>query len=175
MSQLHHNLLSSGHISYAFTRLAKNFLAKLLFKVGNSALIEAIRDPSGNDAYFVFNQPSHYSPPTLTMHGHGAWVLDYNVRQGGSVVLQELWVPQGQGDRRPLHGSSAIPHARIFLWCKWEPWRACLGCRCWTRQRPRFALRFVLFFFFSGCAFPHHLPCGAIVAGLWSFRISSSI
>jgi hypothetical protein len=80
--------------------MAEFFLAQLLFKVGNSASIEAIPDQNGSGAYFVFNHPSHYSPAPLTINGRDAWVLDYDVRTGGSVVPQDLWFPQGQGDRR---------------------------------------------------------------------------
>ena len=94
-------VLNDGYISYTFTpQMAEFFLVQLLFKVGNSASIETIRDPNGSGAYFVFNHPSHYSPPPLTINGRGAWVLDYAVRSGGSVVPQELWFPQGPGDRR---------------------------------------------------------------------------
>ena len=99
--QLTRNFLTDGYISYTFSpQMAEFFIVELLFKVGNSAAIEAIRDPGGSGAYFVFNNPSHFSPPPHAIHGRGAWVLDYNVRSGGSVVRQELWVPQGQGDRR---------------------------------------------------------------------------
>ena len=95
------NFVTDGYISYTFTpQTAEFFLVKLLFKVANSESIEAIRDPDGSGAYFVFNPPSQFSPAPLTINGRGAWVLDYNVRPGGSVVPQELWVPQGQGDRR---------------------------------------------------------------------------
>ena len=95
------NFLTDGYISYTFKpQTAEVFLVQLLFKVPNTASIEAIRDPNGSGAYFVFNHPSHFSPAPLLIHGRGAWVLDYDVRPGGSVVPQDLWFPQGQGDRR---------------------------------------------------------------------------
>jgi hypothetical protein len=108
-SQAHHaqslpvtrKFLTDGYISYTFTpKIAEFFLVQLLFKVANSASIEAIPDQNGRGAYFVFNHPSLYSPPPLTIHGRGAWVLDYDVKSGGSVVPQQLWFPQGDGDRR---------------------------------------------------------------------------
>jgi hypothetical protein len=80
--------------------MAEFLLAQLLFKVDDSALIEAIPDSNGSGAYFVFNHPSHFSPPPLTINGRSAWVLDYDVRTGGSVVPQQVWFPQGEGDRR---------------------------------------------------------------------------
>jgi len=68
-----------------------------LFK-RDAALVQAIRDKSG--AYSVFIPPSHFSPPIRTQYGD-TWVLDHAVRNGGSVVPQQLWAPQGQGgDRR---------------------------------------------------------------------------
>src|SRR5713226_2695483 len=94
------SFLTDGYISYTFTpQIAELYLVQLLFKVTNTS-IEAIRDPNGSGAYFVFNHPSHFSPAPLLIHGRGAWVLDYDVRSGGSVIPQELWFPQGQGDRR---------------------------------------------------------------------------
>jgi hypothetical protein len=108
-SQAHHaqshpvtrKFLTDGYISYTFTpQIAELFLVQLLFKVANSASIEAIRDPNKGGAYFVFNHPSYHSPPPLTINGRGAWVLDYDVKLGGSVVPQQLWFPQGDGDRR---------------------------------------------------------------------------
>ena len=94
-------VLTDGYLSRTFTpQRAEHIIVKLLFNVGNSASIETIPDPNGSGAYFVFNRPSFYSPTPLTINGRGAWVLDYAVRAGGSVVPQQLWVPQGQGDSR---------------------------------------------------------------------------
>ena len=187
--QLTRNFLTDGYISYTFNpQMAEFFLVHLLFKVGNSASIEAIRDPSGSGAYLVFNQPSHYSPPPLTMHGHGAWVLDYNVRQGGSVVPQELWVPQGQGDRRRYVDQARFRMPVFFVGANGSLGVPILNAAAGDMQlrdvylppplqdktttKIRIAVRAL--FLFQCSVFPHHLPCGAIVAGLWSFRISSS-
>ena len=94
--------LTDGYISYTLTpQIAEFFLVQYLFKVVNSALIRAIRDPNGSGAYFVFTPPSYFSPPPLSINGRDAWVLDYDVRSGGSVLPQQIWFPQGQGDRRP--------------------------------------------------------------------------
>lgn len=190
--QPHHsvtrNFLNDGYISYTFTpQMAEFFLAQLLFKVGNSASIQAIRDSNGSGAYFVFNNPSHYSPPPLTISGRGAWVLDYDVRPGGSVVPQELWVPHGQGDRRryvdqaqfrmPVFfvcgdGSLGVPvlnaaagHIQLHDVVLPPP------LQDKTTTKIRIAVRA---FFFLFCAFPHHLQCGSIVAGSWKFRTTSS-
>ena len=93
--------LTDGYISYTFKpEIAELFLVQLLFKVASSASIEAISDSNGSGAYFVFNHPSFYTPPPLAINGRSAWVLDYDVKSGGSVVPQQLWFPQGDGDRR---------------------------------------------------------------------------
>ena len=61
--QLTRNFLTDGYISYTFSpQMMEFFLAHLLFKAANSASIEAIRDPNGSGAYFVFNHPSHFCP-----------------------------------------------------------------------------------------------------------------
>jgi len=96
--QFTRDFLTDGYISYTFTpRNAEGYLVQL-FKV-DATSVQAIRHQSG--AFYVLNRPSHSSPPALLVNGQDAWVLDYAVRSGGSVVPQQLWLPQGQGDRRP--------------------------------------------------------------------------
>lgn len=88
--------LTDGYISYTFTSRNAEFYVVHLFK-RDAASVQAIRDRNG--AYSVFLPPSHPTPPIRTQYGD-TWVLDYVVRSGGSVVQQQLWTPQGQGDRR---------------------------------------------------------------------------
>ena len=108
-------VLTEGYISHTFApQMAEFFLVNLLFKVASLSMIEAIRAPDGSGAYFVFNHPSHFSPAPLTINGRGAWVLDYNVRPGGSVIPQQHWVPQGQGDRR-RYVDQARFHMPVFF------------------------------------------------------------
>jgi hypothetical protein len=103
--------ITDGYISNTFgPQIAEFFLVQHLFKVANFASIEAIRDPNGSGALFVFTPPSYFSPPPLTINGRDAWVLDYDVRFGGSVVPQQLWFPQGEGDRRRY-----VDHARFRM------------------------------------------------------------
>jgi hypothetical protein len=94
--QLSRDYLTDGYISYTFTSRNAEFYVVHLFK-RDAPSVQAIRDRSG--AYSVFIPPSHFSPPIRTPYGD-TWVLDYAVRTGGSVVPQQLWAPQGQGDRR---------------------------------------------------------------------------
>ena len=95
-SQLTRDYLTDGYISYTFTSRDAEFYVVHLFK-RDAASVQAIRDRNG--AYSVFIPPSHFSPPVRTQYGD-TWVLDHAVRTGGSVVPQQLWAPQGQGDRR---------------------------------------------------------------------------
>ncbi len=96
LPQLTRDYLTDGYISYTFSSRNAEFYVVHLFR-RDAASVEAIRDRSG--AYSVFIPPSHFSPPVRTPFGD-AWVLDYVVRSGGSVVAQQLWSPHGQGDRR---------------------------------------------------------------------------
>ena len=95
--QLTRDYLSDGYISYTFTpQNAENYLLQLL-DVKNVADIQAIRY---QNSFYVFNQPPHNSLPPHSVYGRNAWLLDYAIVRGGSVVPQQLWLPQGQGDRR---------------------------------------------------------------------------
>ena len=88
--------LTDGYISYTFgSRNAESNIVRLFQVV--APFIRAIRHWSG--AFYVLNQPSQYSPPALSVYGRNAWLLDYAVRSGGSVVPQQLRFPQNQGDR----------------------------------------------------------------------------
>jgi hypothetical protein len=95
--QLTRDYLTDGYISYTFTSRNAEFYVVHLFR-RDAASVGAIRDKNG--AYSVFIPPSHFSPPIRTQYGRDTWVLDHAVRTGGSVVPQQLWAPQGQGDRR---------------------------------------------------------------------------
>ena len=98
--QLTRDYLNDGYISYTFTpRNAEGYLVQL-FNVGKVADIQAIRYQKS--AFYVLNQPPHNSlpPPPHSVYGRNAWLLDHAVVGGGSVVPQQLWYPQGQGDRR---------------------------------------------------------------------------
>ena len=48
-------------------------------------------------AFFVFNRPVIETLSPCIVNGRQAWLLDYSVRPGGSVVPQKIWL-SGQGD-----------------------------------------------------------------------------
>jgi hypothetical protein len=95
--QFTRDYLTDGYISYTFGPQNAESYQVHLFRV-DAPLVRAVRHQCG--AFFVLNRPSHYSPPALSVDGRDAWLLDYAVTSGGSVVPQQLWSPQGQGDRR---------------------------------------------------------------------------
>jgi hypothetical protein len=88
------DFLIDGYIAYTFKpQNAEGYLVHL-FNV-NAA---SVHHQSG--AFYALNHPVHNIPPAHFVNGQDAWLLDYVVRAGGSVVPQEPWSPQGQGDRR---------------------------------------------------------------------------
>ena len=91
-----HNYLTDGYISDTFGPQNTKVYVSHLFGV-DAASIQAIRL---SDTFYVLNPPSYYIPPTSSVHGRNAWLLDVAVRSGGPVVPQQLWSPQGQGGHR---------------------------------------------------------------------------
>ena len=88
--------LTDGYIPNIFgPQNAASYLVRLFQVV--APLVRAVRHQGG--AFYVFNRPSHNSPPAVSVNGQHAWLLDHAVRRGGSVVPQQLWSPQSQGDR----------------------------------------------------------------------------
>ena len=94
--------LTDGYISYTFTpQIAEVYLA-YLFKTE----LKRVQPFHYQDSFFVWNQPpiSTQAPlmilPRGQHHPNPAWLLDFAIRPGGSVVPQQLWFPQGQGDWR---------------------------------------------------------------------------
>ena len=89
--------LTDGYIPNIFgPQNAASYLVRLFQVV--APLVRAVRHRGG--AFYVFNRPSHNSPPAVSVNGQHAWLLDHAVRRGGSVVPQQLWSPQGQDDPR---------------------------------------------------------------------------
>ena len=101
--------LTDGYISNTIGSRAEGYIARL-FGV-DAASIQAIRQT----AFYVFNPPSYSIPPALSVHGRDAWLLDFAVRSGGSVVPQQLWSPQGQSDRRRYVEQAQIRMPVFFI------------------------------------------------------------
>ncbi|KAH9967291.1 hypothetical protein BC827DRAFT_1123712 [Russula dissimulans] len=106
------DFLTFGYISHSFTPLLAEVQVANLYKVDPGQITAYYQERSG--AYLVFTQPSYYSPPSVVVQGQPAWILDYKVRSGGTVVPQHLWSPQGQGDWR-RYVEQADFHMPVFF------------------------------------------------------------
>ena len=90
------DFLTDGYISYTFSPRAAEIYLTYLFKI-DPAVVQAFLHQG---AYFVWNHPTILTPAPFVSNGHPAWLLDYRIKPGGSVVPQQIWFPQGQGDWR---------------------------------------------------------------------------
>jgi hypothetical protein len=90
------NFLTNGYIPYTFSPRAAASYYTVLFRVDPSV----IQAYSHLGAFYVWNQPMIWTQPPLNFNGRPGWLLDYHIRPGGSVVPQQIWFPQGQGDWR---------------------------------------------------------------------------
>ena len=90
------DLLTDGYIPYTFSPQAAANYYTVLFKVDPSVIQAFVHKKT----FFVWNQPTIWTQPPLNFDGRPGWLLDYHIRPGGSIVPQQIWFPQGQGDWR---------------------------------------------------------------------------
>ncbi|KAI9511587.1 hypothetical protein F5148DRAFT_1146751 [Russula earlei] len=112
-SEDHREYLTYGYISNTFGPQPAESYQMILFKV-DPRVVVAFRHHSHPGAYFVYIQPSLPSPSQLMTNNGPAWLLDYAVRDGGSVVPQQIWFPQGHGDWR-RYVEQAEFHIPVFF------------------------------------------------------------
>ena len=103
--------LIDGYIPYTFTPLVAASYYTILFKVDPSA----IQPFSHRGAFFVWNQPTASTQPPLNFNGRPGWLLDHRIRPGGSVVPQQMWFPQGQGDWRRYVEQAQLQMPLLFV------------------------------------------------------------
>jgi len=106
--------LIDSYIAYTFTPLgAKNYLA-ILFKIDPQTVQTFLYQGA---AFFVWNQPllPDLTSPPLSFNGDLAWLLDYRIQPGGTVVPQQLWFPQGQGDLRRYVEQAPLQMPLFFI------------------------------------------------------------
>ncbi|KAI9461957.1 hypothetical protein BJY52DRAFT_1222161 [Lactarius psammicola] len=60
--------------------------------------LRAMIDPQWPSAFFIRNPPVSRARH-LIIHGQPAWLLDYAIRHGGTVVPQRIWAPQNEAQR----------------------------------------------------------------------------
>ncbi|KAH9003671.1 hypothetical protein EDB86DRAFT_2265584 [Lactarius hatsudake] len=85
---------------------AARYFARLLQT--NQSSIQTTRDPQWPDAFFSFHPPASHVPPFVIIQGRRAWLLDYVIRHGGTVVRQRIWAPQNETQRQ-VHVSLNMP------------------------------------------------------------------
>jgi hypothetical protein len=96
------DLRVDGYLSYTFTPQVAEIYLAYLFKV-DPKRVQAFGAHNWPGAFFIANPPMNHCHPQHIGNGRYAWLLDYAInsrRGGGSVVPQQLWSPQGQGDWR---------------------------------------------------------------------------
>ncbi|KAH9000350.1 hypothetical protein EDB92DRAFT_491428 [Lactarius akahatsu] len=109
-----------GYIAYTFTsQVAEIYLAHL-FKAGPKR-VQAFGIHNWPGVFFVADPPMNHCRLRQIGNGRYAWLLDYVIRPGGSVVPQQLWSPQGQEcwdqERwcRTVEQSEAQLHVPVFF------------------------------------------------------------
>ena len=107
------DLLVDGYIAYTFTPQVAEVYLTYLFKV-DPKRVQAFGVHNWPGAFFVADPPMNHCRPQHIGNGRYAWLLDYVIRRGGSVVPQQLWSPQGQGDWR-RYVEQALLHIPVFF------------------------------------------------------------
>ena len=103
MTDFSYDYLNDGYISRTFgLNDTENYMA-ILFRT-NAQHVAAKCGQNG--AFYVVIKPPLYTPPAAMIYGQNAWLIDYKIRSGGSVVPQSFWSPE-------LHSNSYIDHAQL--------------------------------------------------------------
>jgi len=107
------DFFTDGYIAYTFTPLGAEICLANLFKIDPQTVQRFLHQ----SAFFVWNQPllPHLTSSPLNFNGHRAWLLDYSIRPGGTVVPQQLWFPQGQGDWRRYVEQAPLQMPLFFM------------------------------------------------------------
>lgn len=75
---------------------AGRYFARLLQMDPNT--IQTTRDPQWPSAFFIILPAPRVRHFTI-VQGRPAWLLDYAIRHGGTVVQQRIWAPQNEAQR----------------------------------------------------------------------------
>src|SRR6266404_275544 len=105
MSQTSNDLLVDGYISQAFlpNRSVEAYIIHLCKTTNFKELIQTLPSPSGPGVVFVIREATrrlHPQPLMWDSSGVPLWLLDYVIKDIGTVVPQTLWAPQNQNDIR---------------------------------------------------------------------------
>lgn len=113
------DLLVDGYISRAFhpNRSAEVYLSHLLKTSRNlKDLYQTFPAPGGSGVVFVIRGASGplRPPPLMWDNGVPLWLLDYAIKDTGTVVPQTLWAPHNRNDFR-THVQEADLQMPIFF------------------------------------------------------------
>src|ERR1700733_5592047 len=106
MSRYSNDLLVDGYISRAFypNRSAELYISHLLKTTRNlKELYQTLPAPVGSGVVFVIREASRplRQPPLMWDSGRvPLWLLDYVIKDIGTVVPQTLWTPHNRNDFR---------------------------------------------------------------------------
>jgi hypothetical protein len=109
--------LTDSYISYTFTPQAAEVYLAYLFKTEPGR----VKPFHQQDAFFVWNQPPIFTLPPIMLQPRGqphlspAWLLDFAIKPGGSVVPQQIWFPQAQGDWRRYVEQAQLQMPLFFI------------------------------------------------------------
>jgi len=119
MSRYNNDLLVDGYISRAFypNRNAELYISHLLKTTRNlKELYQTLPAPVGSGVVFVIREASRplRPPPLMWDSGVPLWLLDYVIKDIGTVVPQTLWIPHNRNDFRQ-HVEEADLQMPIFF------------------------------------------------------------
>jgi hypothetical protein len=115
-AQYSHELLVDGYISRAFypNRSAELYFSHLLKTSRNlKDLYQTLPAPVGSGEVFVIRGPLR-PPPLMWDSGVPLWLLDYVIKDIGTVVPQTLWTPRNRNDFK-VHVEEADLQLPIFF------------------------------------------------------------
>ncbi|KAH9034658.1 hypothetical protein EDB84DRAFT_56138 [Lactarius hengduanensis] len=117
MSQPSKELLVDGYMSRAFSpKRAEEYLSHLLKMKNWKALDLTLPSPSGPSVVFVVQEAPRLlqTPPFIRDCNVPLWLLDYDIKDIGTVVPQTLWTPLHRADFRQ-HVEDADLQLPIFF------------------------------------------------------------
>ena len=92
------DLFVDGNIAQTFgPQVAESYLCRLLQVYRRS--FRATNDPRWPSAFFTTQPPLAHGRPFPDTYGRPIWLLDFAIRNRGTVVRQQIWAPQNEAQR----------------------------------------------------------------------------
>jgi hypothetical protein len=104
-----------GYISQTFGPAgAEQYFTRVLQGPGfNYSLVQLTNSQDWPHAFFITFPVVLGVPPLVLIHGQPAWLLDYHIRNIGTVVPQPIWHPQNPSDAQRY--ANAVLKMPIFF------------------------------------------------------------